>query len=60
MSYFGYAVIAIAAVIIIACIIGAIQGAKEKDREKVTPCIMFSIVIALGVVMIKTVFPNLW
>lgn len=60
MSYFGYAVIAIAAVIIIACIIGAIQGAKEKDREKVTACIMFSIAIALGVVMIKTVFPNLW
>ena len=60
MSYFGYAVIAIAAVIIIACIIGAIQGAREKDREKVTACIMFSIAIALGVVMIKTVFPNLW
>ena len=60
MSYFGYAVIDIAAVIIIACIIGAIQGAREKDREKVTACIMFSIAIALGVVMIKTVFPNLW
>ncbi len=60
MCYFGYAVVGIAAVIIIACIIGAIQGAREKDREKVIACVMFSIAIALGVVMIKTIFPHLW
>ena len=60
MSYFGYAILGIAAVIIIACIIGAIQGAREKDKEKITACIMFSIAIALGVGLIKTVFPDLW
>ncbi len=60
MNYVGYAIYAVAAVIIIACIIGAIKGAREKNQETMIACVMFSIMIALGVVMLKVVFPSIW
>lgn len=60
MGSMGYIILAIAAVIILACIIGAVKGVREKNQETAAACILFSIMIALGVVMLKVVFPSIW